>query len=220
MLDFSHFPWLTFSIVFPVLMALFIPFVPDKGDGKTVRWYALVVGLIDFIALVYGFCAQYEFGNPDLQMVEKFTWVPQLGLNWSVGADGLSMPLILLTGFITTLAIIASWPVSLKPKLFYFLLLAMYGGQIGVFAVQDMLLFFLMWELELIPVYLLLAIWGGKNVSMPLLNLSFTPPVVPCLSSWRVWRWLSTAAIPPSTSPRSLTKIFPSPSSYLPTAVY
>ncbi|MEL7476598.1 MAG: NAD(P)H-quinone oxidoreductase subunit 4, partial [Cyanobacteria bacterium J06555_12] len=74
-----------------------------------------------------------------------------------------SMPLILLTGFITTLAVLASWPVTFKPKLFYFLLLSMYAGQIGVFAVQDMLLFFLMWELELLPVYLLLSIWGGKK---------------------------------------------------------
>ena len=73
------------------------------------------------------------------------------------------MPLVILTGFITTLAIMAAWPVTLKPKLFYFLMLAMYGGQIAVFAVQDMLLFFLVWELELVPVYLILSIWGGKR---------------------------------------------------------
>ena len=73
------------------------------------------------------------------------------------------MPLILLTGFITTLAMMAAWPVTYKPKLFYFLMLAMYGGQIAVFAVQDMLLFFLVWELELVPVYLILSIWGGKK---------------------------------------------------------
>jgi NAD(P)H-quinone oxidoreductase subunit 4 len=89
--------------------------------------------------------------------------VPQLDLNWSLGADGLSMPLIILTGFITTLAILAAWPVTFKPKLFYFLMLLMYGGQIAVFAVQDMLLFFLVWELELVPVYLILSIWGGKK---------------------------------------------------------
>ncbi len=163
MLSLDHFPWLTFAIIFPVVMALPIAFIPDKGDGRTVRWYALVIGLIDFATLTYAFCTQYDFSQPGLQLVESYAWVPPLGLNWSVGADGLSMPLILLTGFITTLAILASWPVSLKPKLFYFLMLAMYGGQIGVFAVQDMLLFFLMWELELIPVYLLLSIWGGKK---------------------------------------------------------
>ncbi|WP_225882714.1 NAD(P)H-quinone oxidoreductase subunit 4 [Thalassoporum mexicanum] len=159
----QNFPWLTFTIIFPVVMSLFIPLVPDKGDGKTIRWYALVIGLIDFAILVYGFYSSYDMSSPDLQLVESYSWVPQLGLNWSVGVDGLSMSLVLLTSFITTLAILAAWPVSLKPRLFYFLMLSMYGGQIGVFAVQDMLLFFLMWELELIPVYLLLSIWGGKK---------------------------------------------------------
>nr|WP_290223665.1 photosynthetic/respiratory NAD(P)H-quinone oxidoreductase subunit D1 [Trichocoleus desertorum] len=161
-MDLTHFPWLSTSILFPIAAALLLPIIPDK-DGRTVRWYALIVGLLDFALLVYAFYTQYDFSNPGLQLVESYSWVPQLDLKWSVGADGLSMPLILLTGFITTLATLAAWPVTLKPKLFYFLLLAMYGGQIAVFAVQDMLLFFLVWELELIPVYLLLAIWGGKK---------------------------------------------------------
>ena len=158
----THFPWLTTSILFPIAASLFLPLIPDK-DGKTVRWYALIIGLIDFAILVYGFYQNYDFSNPDLQLVESYAWIPQLDLNWSVGADGLSMPLILLTGFITTLAMMAAWPVTYKPKLFYFLMLAMYGGQIAVFAVQDMLLFFLVWELELVPVYLILSIWGGKK---------------------------------------------------------
>jgi NAD(P)H-quinone oxidoreductase subunit 4 len=163
-MDTTHFPWLTISILFPIAAALLIPVLPDKeGKGRTVRWYSLVVGLIDFAILVYTFCNHYDFSRSDMQLFERYSWIPQLDLNWSVGADGLSMPLILLTGFITTLAILAAWPVTFKPKLFYFLILAMYGGQIAVFAVQDLLLFFLAWELELIPVYLLLAIWGGKK---------------------------------------------------------
>lgn len=162
MTNMANFPWLTTIILLPVAASLLIPFVPDK-DGKTVRWYALIVGLIDFALIVYTFYAHYDFNNPQLQLVESYPWVSQLDLNWSVGVDGLSMPLVILTGFITTLAMLAAWPVTLKPKLFYFLMLAMYGGQIAVFAVQDVLLFFLVWELELIPVYLLLAIWGGKK---------------------------------------------------------
>jgi NAD(P)H-quinone oxidoreductase subunit 4 len=158
----ANFPWLTFIILFPIAASLLIPLIPDK-DGKTVRWYALIIGLIDFVVMVYAFYTQYDFSNPGLQLVESYSWVPQIDLKWSVGVDGLSMPLVLLTGFITTLATLAAWPVTFKPKLFYFLLLAMYGGQIAVFAGQDMLLFFLVWELELIPVYLLLAIWGGKK---------------------------------------------------------
>ncbi len=161
-MNIANFPWLTFVILFPIAASLLLPFIPDK-EGKTVRWYALIIGLIDFAVIVYAFYTQYDFANPDLQLVESYPWVPQLDLNWSVGVDGLSMPLVLLTGFMTTLAILASWPVTMKPKLFYFLMLAMYGGQIAVFASQDMLLFFLVWELELIPVYLLLAIWGGKK---------------------------------------------------------
>ncbi|WP_414618970.1 NAD(P)H-quinone oxidoreductase subunit 4 [Calothrix sp. CCY 0018] len=158
----ANFPWLTTIILLPIAASLLVPIIPDK-DGKTVRWFALIVGLIDFALIVTAFYTQYDFSNPDLQLVESYSWVPQLGLNWSVGADGLSMPLIILTGFITTLAVLAAWPVTFKPKLFYFLILAMYGAQIAVFAVQDMLLFFLVWELELIPVYLLLSIWGGKK---------------------------------------------------------
>lgn len=158
----ADFPWLTTIILFPVVASLLIPIIPDK-DGKTVRWYALIIGLIDFAIIIAAFCTGYDTNNPDLQLVESYAWVPQLDLNWSVGADGLSMPLIILTGFITTLAMMAAWPVTFKPKLFYFLMLLMYGGQIAVFAVQDMLLFFLVWELELVPVYLILSIWGGKK---------------------------------------------------------
>jgi NAD(P)H-quinone oxidoreductase subunit 4 len=161
-MDLTNFPWLTTTILFPIIAALLIPFIPDK-DGKTVRWYALTVGLIDFTLIIYAFYQGYDLSNPGLQLVESYSWIPQLDFKWSVGADGLSMPLIILTGFITTLAIMAAWPVTFKPKLFYFLMLAMYGGQIAVFAVQDMLLFFLVWELELVPVYLILAIWGGKK---------------------------------------------------------
>ncbi|KAL5641867.1 hypothetical protein ACJX0J_002668 [Zea mays] len=76
---------------------------------------------------------------------------------------GLSLGSILLTGFITTLATLAAWPVTRNSQYFYFLMLAMYSGQIGLFSSRDLLLFFIMWELELIPVYLLLSMWGGKR---------------------------------------------------------
>jgi NAD(P)H-quinone oxidoreductase subunit 4 len=159
---FASFPWLTTIILLPIVAALAIPFIPDR-DGKTVRWYSLFVAVIDFFLIIAAFYTSYDFNSSAMQLTERYSWVPQLDLNWSVGVDGLSMPLVILTGFITTLAVLASWPVTFKPKLFYFLLLSMYGAQIAVFAVQDMLLFFLAWELELLPVYLLLSIWGGKK---------------------------------------------------------
>ena len=156
-------PWLSLSILFPIAAALGIPLLPDKGDGKVVRWYGLSITLITFLITVAGYLNGYDPSVSGLQMSERISWLPQLGLTWSVGADGLSMPLILLTSFITSLAALAAWPLRFKPKLFYFLLLLMDGGQIAVFAVQDLILFFLSWELELVPVYLMLAIWGGKK---------------------------------------------------------
>ena len=145
-------PWLSLAILFPIASALFIPLLPD--GNKVVKWYSLGVTLITFLITVAGYVNGYDPDISSLQMAEKYTWVPQLGLSWSVGADGLSMPLILLSSFITSLAALAAWPVTFKPKLFYFLLLLMDGGQIMVFAVQDLILFFLSWELELVPVYL------------------------------------------------------------------
>ncbi len=159
----ADFPWLSLSILFPIAGSLIVPFFPDKGDGKQVRWFALGIALITFLITIGAYLSGYDPSQEGLQLSERVEWLPDLGLVWAVGADGLSMPLILLTSFITALAVLAAWPVSYKPKLFFFLMLAMDGGQIAVFAVQDMLLFFLAWELELLPVYLLLAIWGGKK---------------------------------------------------------
>jgi NAD(P)H-quinone oxidoreductase subunit 4 len=77
--------------------------------------------------------------------------------------DGLSMPLVLLAGLVTTLSMLAAWRVDRRPRLFYALMLLLYAAQIGVFVAQDILLLFIMWEVELIPVYLLVSIWGGQK---------------------------------------------------------
>ncbi|MEL6928875.1 MAG: NAD(P)H-quinone oxidoreductase subunit 4 [Cyanobacteria bacterium J06600_6] len=158
----AHFPWLTAIIFLPLLAALAIPFIPDK-DGKTVRWYALNVGIIDFILMGYAFWNNYDASSAQFQLAESYSWIPQLGVSWSVSVDGISAPLVLLAGFVTTLAMLSAWQVDRKPRLFYFLMLVLYSAQIGVFVAQDMLLFFVMWELELVPVYLLVSIWGGSK---------------------------------------------------------
>ena len=158
----NQLPWLTILTLLPLIAALPIPFIPDK-EGKTVRWYTLGVALVEFSLMVSVFWQNFSFTTSDLQMVETFSWVPQIGLNWSLAVDGLALPLVLLSGLISTLAILASWNINRKPRLFYALILVMYAAQVGVFLAQDLLLFFLMWELELIPVYLLISIWGGKK---------------------------------------------------------
>lgn len=157
-----QFPWLTAIILLPLVASLLIPVLPDK-QGKTVRLYALSVGIIDFALTVYAFWQHYDLQDSGFQLVERYSWIPQLGLNWSLAVDGLSMPLVVLTGLVTTLSILAAWRVTEKPQLFYFLMLVMYSAQIGVFCAQDLLQFFLLWELELVPVYILISIWGGPK---------------------------------------------------------
>ena len=158
----AQFPWLTAIVLFPLLASFFIPVLPDK-DGKLVRWYALGVGIADFILMCYAFWKHYDASNAGFQLVENYVWMPQIGLNWAVSVDGISAPLVLLAGFVTTLAIFSAWQVDRRPKLFYFLMLVLYSAQVGVFVAQDLLLFFIMWEVELIPVYLLVCIWGGQR---------------------------------------------------------
>ncbi|MBW4667032.1 MAG: NAD(P)H-quinone oxidoreductase subunit 4 [Cyanomargarita calcarea GSE-NOS-MK-12-04C] len=158
----DRFPWLTAIILLPLVASLIIPVLPDK-DGKTVRWFALGVGIADFALMCYAFWNHYDPSSATFQLAEKYAWVPQLGLSWAVSVDGISVPLVLLAGLVTTLAIFASWQVDRRPRLFYMLMLVLYSAQVGVFVAQDLLLFFIMWEVELIPVYLLVCIWGGQN---------------------------------------------------------
>ncbi|MBD1854058.1 MULTISPECIES: NAD(P)H-quinone oxidoreductase subunit 4 [Leptolyngbya] len=158
----TSFPWLTAIIALPLVASFMIPLVPDK-QGKTVRWYGLGVGLADLVLAIYAFWKHYDFQNPDFQLVENYAWIPQIGVNWTLAVDGISMPLVILAALVTTLSMLAGWKVTNKPRLFYFLLLIMYSAQIGVFCAQDMIQFFLLWEVELVPVYILIAIWGGPK---------------------------------------------------------
>lgn len=88
-----EFPWLTAITLLPLVAALATPLIPDK-EGKTVRWYGLGVAIADFALMIYAFWHNYDFQTSTFQLVENYPWVPQLGLNWSLGVDGLSMPLV------------------------------------------------------------------------------------------------------------------------------
>ncbi|HEY9654730.1 MAG TPA: NAD(P)H-quinone oxidoreductase subunit 4 [Crinalium sp.] len=158
----EQFPWLTVIVLLPLIAALFIPLIPDKS-GKTVRWYALGVGMADFVLMFYTFWQHYDASQATFQLAEKVIWLPQLGLSWALSVDGISAPLVLLAGFVTTLSMFAAWQVDRRPRLFYALMLLLYAAQVGVFVAQDLMLFFIMWEVELVPVYLLVCIWGGPK---------------------------------------------------------
>lgn len=158
----NYFPWLTILVVFPIFAGSFIFFFPHKGN-KVYRWFTLYICLLELILTAYVFFYYFQFDVKLIQLEENYKWIDIFDFHWRLGVDGLSIEPILLTGFITTLASLAAWPITRNCQLFYFLLLAMYSGQMGLFFSQNILLFFIMWELELIPVYLLLSMWGGKK---------------------------------------------------------
>nr|QKI33676.1 NADH-plastoquinone oxidoreductase subunit 4 [Circaeaster agrestis] len=158
----NHFPWLTIIVVLPILAAFLIFFLPQRGN-KGIRWYTICICLLELLLTTYVFCYHFQLDDPLVQLEEDFKWIHIFDFHWRLGIDGLSIGPILLTGFITTLATLAARPITRDSRLFHFLMLAMYSGQIGSFSSRDLLLFFIMWELELIPVYLLLSMWGGKK---------------------------------------------------------
>lgn len=158
----NYFPWLTIIVVFPIFAGSLIFFLPHKGN-RVIRWYTICICILELLLTTYAFCYHFQSDDPLIQLVEDYKWINFFDFHWRLGIDGLSIGPILLTGFITTLATLAAWPVTRDSRLFHFLMLAMYSGQIGSFSSRDLLLFFIMWELELIPVYLLLCMWGGKK---------------------------------------------------------
>nr|QOS03606.1 NdhD [Actinidia arguta]QSV09943.1 NdhD [Actinidia arguta]QSV10027.1 NdhD [Actinidia arguta]QSV10111.1 NdhD [Actinidia arguta] len=158
----NFFPWLTIIVVLPIFAGSLIFFLPHRGN-RSIRWYTLCICILELLLMTYTFCYHFQLDDPLIQLVENYKWINFFDFHWRLGIDGLSIGPILLTGFITTLATLAAWPVTRDSRLFHFLMLAMYSGQIGSFASRDLLLFFIMWELELIPVYLLLSMWGGKK---------------------------------------------------------
>ncbi|MGK7907672.1 MAG: NADH-quinone oxidoreductase subunit M [Synechococcus sp.] len=106
---------------------------------------------------------QFDFANPFLQFREFVPWIEPLGLNYDLGVDGLSLPLLALNSFLTWIAIYSSDENIERPRLFYALILLVGGAVAGAFLTQNLLLFFLFYEVELIPFYLLISIWGGAG---------------------------------------------------------
>ncbi len=142
-----------------------MPLLPGNENNQSNLPRNLAIGFlaIDFLLIVNVFARIYNHNLEGIQLVERISWLPFIGLEWSLGVDGLSAPLIVLSGLITLLSAAASWNVKSKTRLYFALLLLQASAQGLVFLSQDFLLFFLAWELELVPVYLLIAIWGGNR---------------------------------------------------------
>jgi len=146
----------------PILGALLIGLYPTQETVKPFRLIALVITAITFFWALY-LGSLFNAGSPDLQFQESLPWIEPLGLTYRLGLDGLSLPLVVLNSLLTWIAIYSSDLTLPRPRLYYLLLMLLNMGVVGAFLSQDLLLFFLFYELELVPLYFLIAIWGGKN---------------------------------------------------------
>lgn len=148
-------------ILIPFLGAAIVGFLPGFSSAR-LRFIALAIasGLV-FVTL--WLFTQFDLTTSSLQFQEYLPWIPQLGLSYNLGIDGLSLPLLGLNAVLTWVAIYSSSDTLERPRLYYSLIFLVNAGIAGAFVAQNLLLFILFYELELIPLYLLIAIWGGSK---------------------------------------------------------
>lgn len=148
---------LSILIFFPLLAALVTVF-----SGENAKKVALIAALIEF---AYSICFFFRFDPAGgIQFTENFTWVTQLGINYHIGIDGITLLLVMLTTFLVPLIILSSFNHKYKsPGIFYSLILTMQFALVGVFCAYDGFLFYVFWELALIPIYLICLMYGGKE---------------------------------------------------------
>ena len=154
---------LSFAIWVPVIAGIAVLFTADDSKPNVTRWLALAGSIVAFLVTIPLY-TQFDFANGGFQFQEGFSWIPAFNINYHLGVDGIAVPLILLTSFITVIVVIAAWEVIEKRVAQYMAsFLIMSGLMIGVFSALDAILYYVFWEAMLIPMFLVIGIWGGPN---------------------------------------------------------
>jgi NADH-quinone oxidoreductase subunit M len=158
--------YLSLIVFLPVLAALAIAFFP-RGKDDAIKFTALGVTIIVFLLtlgmLFNWFGLNFEKGEAEMQHLFSHGWIPSFGIQYFMGLDGISFPLVVLTAFISMLAMGASWPIQKHVKAYCFLFLLLETGMLGVFMSLDFFLFYVFWEVMLLPMYFLIGVWGGER---------------------------------------------------------
>jgi len=155
------FPLLSAIVFSPVIGALILLFVPGTNH-RAVRWIALGAVLVSFALslLLLG----YDPAGSEFQFREDLPWIDAFGIRYTLGVDGLSVVLVMLTTLLSVVAIVYSWePIQTKVKAYYATMLLLMVGMLGVFVALDLFLFYVFWEVSLFPMYFVIGIWGGPQ---------------------------------------------------------
>ena len=152
---------LTIVTFTPALGALLI-LLHNRTHVRSIRAFAVTVAVLSFVFSLH-LIAHFDSGSPEFQYVVDLPWIPSFGIQYHMGVDGISLFLILLTTVLTPLAMLASWSITERTKEYFIFMLLLETGMIGVFASLDLFLFYVFWEVMLIPMYFLIGVWGGNR---------------------------------------------------------
>ncbi|MBI3592583.1 MAG: NADH-quinone oxidoreductase subunit M, partial [Nitrospirae bacterium] len=156
------YPILSTLIFLPIAGAILI-FLIKRTNEAFIKWTALLLSLITF-GLSLPLFSSFDKTTANMQFVERHDWIPAWGIKYALGVDGISVLFVLLATLLTILCVTVSWnSIKQKTKEFYAALLLIEGSMLGVFCCLDLFLFYIFWEAMLIPMYLLIGVWGGPN---------------------------------------------------------
>jgi len=157
----SNFPLLSLAVFLPILGILLLFFIP-KDKTALIR---VTSGIVTFITLIVSLIifANFNINDPGLQLQERLSWIPQVNINYHLGVDGLSYSMVFLTALLCFLACIASNSIKERIKEYYIFFLLLEAGMMGTFLALDLFLFYVFWEITLVPMYFLIGIWGGPR---------------------------------------------------------
>ncbi len=160
---FADLPLLSLIVWLPIIGGIAVLLSGDKGDANGVRVLSLVISIATFL-LSLGLYTGFDSSTSAMQFVEKHAWIPAFDINYHFAVDGFSMPLIILTTFTTILVILAGWEViKKKPAQYLAAFLIMEGLMVAVFAAMDAIFFYVFWEAMLVPMFILIGVWGGER---------------------------------------------------------
>lgn len=165
-----QFPILTSILLSPILGILIILLFPSTKE-KEIKYTAAIVTFISLLLSIIAFVT-YNKAIGGLQFQETYSWIPAFGINYSVGGDGLSLPLVLLTAIVVFAGVFASWKMEKRIKEFFIFLLLLVAGVFGVFISRDLFLFYIFFEIAVIPMYILIGVWGSTRKDYAAMKLT------------------------------------------------
>jgi len=157
-----NFPILSLICYLPLVGVILI-FMINKKNNETVKWVANIVAFLDFVISLF-LLARFDHSTHAMQFIERVPWIRSIGVEYHFGIDGISLLLVLLTTLLGFISILSSWTaIKERVKEYYIFMLLLQTGMLGVFMALDFFLFYVFWEVMLVPMYFLIGVWGGPR---------------------------------------------------------